>query len=505
MANPISPPTHCVALGDLERRNTGIENPLLDLPAEILNAITGYVATGATPQAAAINAIWWGRVSVLAHLATHESPAASAINHAKHLKALDEALVIMWRHIEPGLTTAEEIRCWIANPDNMHILNSISTIGLEKHELKAIPLEINTFPVLSSLHLDYNQITQINPNTFAGCPNLHTLHLHNNKIAAIAPQAFAGCRALCILRLHHNQIAQINPNTFAGCPNLRDLYLDNNKIAAIAPQTFAGCPHLRTLHLNNNKIAAIAPQAFAGCPHLQCLYLDNNKIAEIAPQTFAGYRALYMLRLNYNQIVQIDRQAFAGCGALEHLWLHHNQIAQIHPEVFASCLTWTCLYLGNNPLLCNLDVNDNNTNFYIRFDAFSSYVCRSELAAFYQALSEGKLSTSEVVACLRQLEERDLIYEMVYWEAKAAAEKEGRAFEDSGDLQWGEHHVCDNMPIFYRALKRAVQEKFDRLSADQKNAVYDRIDVIAREDGDEDSPRTSVWNALRFIDAMAGV
>jgi len=164
-------------------------------------------------------------------------------------------------------------------------------------------------------------------------------------------------------------------------------------------------------------------------------------------------------------------------------------------------------------LLCTL--NSRDMNHLSIFHEFSRYVCRSPWAAFYKALSEGSAAMSDAAELVKGLEDRNLIYEMVYWEARDTAEQEGRAFDTGGDLQWGENHVCDDKAIFCRALKRAVQEKFNRLSAEQKCAVHGAIYRIAREEAflPLDSPEWNDpdWgknnredNVLMFIDAMQG-
>jgi len=530
-----------------------VENPLLSLPPDLLNAITEYVATGKTPQAAAANAIQWGLASISSHLMTHESHVAGIIAHAKRIalaKHLDQALIILWHRsiarqlrgeaaFPAEMSTAAEIRGWMADPNNAGLLDTISGVSLVNCGLKVIPPEINALRNLQKLRLENNQITQIGPRAFAGCRALAVLHLEHNRIAQIDPQAFAGCRALQALSLQNNQITQISAQTFISCRALEELYLWNNQIAQVSPQAFAGCPALRILHIWNNKLSKISSHtfadcpalrtlqlegnqitqvdrlAFAGCLSLQYLYLSNNQITEVSSETFASCRTLLDLHLKKNKIARIDPGAFVGClslrelqldhnqitqigphifagnTALQYLHLEHNKIAQIDPGAFAGCVSLQQLYLQNNLLLCTPGFNKRNCLH--EFNTFSEYVCRSQLAVFYKALSEGRLSALEIVEHLKHLEDRNLIYEMVYWEAKATAKKEKRAFSTDGDLQWGEHHVCDDMPIFYRALKRAVQEKFDRLSAEQKQ----------RDPDLSQNPREE--NVLRFIDAMTGV
>jgi len=133
------------------------------------------------------------------------------------------------------------------------------------------------------------------------------------------------------------------------------------------------------------------------------------------------------------------------------------------------------------------------------FKSVAIYICRSQLADFYQAVYGDELSSPEIVERVKQLKDRDLIYEMVWLESKEAAEREGRVLSDDGDPQWGENHVCDDRAIFCRALQRAVAEKFDKLSAEQKVVVQERVDGITRKFGEV---RHRGENTLRLIDAM---
>jgi len=514
MTNPVGNPHNFTTQTPTQQLDGGAQRPLLfSLPPELLVAITERVATAATPQQAAKNAITWGRVSVLPHQITHEPCIASVISHGKRQKDLDEALMILWDAIPwddlpagngiPGSfgraqagvpRIASAIREWLADPNNTPVLDALRFLDCERRRLKVIPPEICAFRNLQTLHLAGNQITQIDPEAFADCPALETLNLHNNQITQLAPQTFAGCSRLHTLLLSNNQITQIASRAFTGCLRLQQLHLENNQITQIAPETFAGCPALRQMHLENNRIMQIGPQAFEGCFSLNTLYLRNNQITQIYPEAFTGCPALNSLYFEENQITQIASQAFADCPALGYLGLSDNDAL----------------------LLC-VSVYDDRVNFFEKFNAFSRYTCRSAFAAFYKALSEGSLTRPEIVEHLKQLQERNLIYERVYWEAVAAAEKERRVFSTDGDHQWGENHVCDDMPTFCRALKSTVCEKYNRLSPEQKRVVHCGIYAIARADAGL-GPDARAWDdpndwgerhreksVLRFIDAMAEV
>jgi len=137
------------------------------------------------------------------------------------------------------------------------------------------------------------------------------------------------------------------------------------------------------------------------------------------------------------------------------------------------------------------------------------------VATFYQALSKGPLSKEVTVKYLKQFQAYSLICEMVHEETVAAATAEaGRALETDR-----EDHICDDRPIFYRAVKRAVREKYQRLSEDQRRAVHEIIGKIEQErvssclgpsaatsiDPIEYGKQSREFNVLVFIDAMAAV
>jgi len=660
---PKSPSTaHPFTTQDLTQDTTnGVANPFLSLPTEMLLKIFQHVIAGCTPKEAAVHAIALGRVSCLLHTLTHDSSIESVINRAKHAQELDDALIILWtRCIAPTLAdevaglTAEEIRAWMKDPANMQHLGKFLEIDLSNCKLKVIPPEICRLFCLARLHLNNNQITEINPSTFAGCTNLTVLQLNNNQITEInpstfagclslrelhlrnnlitkinpltfadcpdlrglrlnnnqivqiapnafagckalrelelsnnqivqiAPDAFAGCTALQWLCLNNNQIVQIDPSTFAGCLSLLELYLNNNQIVQIDPSTFAGCLSLEKLYLNNNQIVQIASDAFAGCKNLQQLDLDNNLITQIAPSTFAGCLSLLVLHLNHNQITLIDPSTFAGCLSLQVLHLHNNQITLIAPSTFAGCLSLQVLHLHNNQItliapstfagctalitlrlghnlitlidpstfadckdLAELDLEHNQIvqippgtfarcpqllklhlasssllcvlaldeqNIQQTLKAFSRYTCKSPWAKLYKEISEGRLLKEAIVSELQRLKERNLIYEMVYREAKETAELKGEVFSDGGEHQWGEHHVCDDMPIFSRALKRAIRAKYGALSPAQKTSVHRKIyemDKQTRGDLVDRGNDPIKWakehredHVLRFLDVM---
>ncbi len=162
--------------------------------------------------------------------------------------------------------------------------------------------KIPNIETVQKLYLDHNQLTTIQPNTFAGLTNLTHLSISRNQLTTIQPNAFAGLNNLQWLFLNNNQLNTIQTNAFAGLTNLRNLLLYNNQLSTILPNTFAGLPNLQMLSLNINQLSTILPNTFAGLTNLRVLDLNNNQLKTIQPGAFTGLTNLETLSLSKNPL-----------------------------------------------------------------------------------------------------------------------------------------------------------------------------------------------------------
>jgi Leucine-rich repeat (LRR) protein len=333
----------------------------------------------------------------------------------------DEALKLIWSDPisgiaaklgvhAPQLKTASQIREWMADPKNMQVLSRITTLTFIDCELKVIPLEILSLP------------------------NLIRLCLINCEIKVI-PKEIATSQ-LTELNLNDNQIKMI-PEELAKS-QLTELYLSYNQIKMI-PEELAKS-QLTELYLSYNQIKMI-PEELAKS-QLKTLYLCYNQIKMI-PKELAKSQ-LTELNLSYNQIKVIP-----------------EELAKSQLKLF---------FLHNNPLLfISYDRLCSSDDIFIKNANFNSYNCLSDFSKLLKTCSSEILDIEAIKAAFARLKYSDqcLIFEMVYLEAC----RNGVGIA-SWDLQWGEHHVFDDMDRFCMALRRAVVIKFNRLSSEQKNRVY---------------------------------
>jgi Leucine-rich repeat (LRR) protein len=436
----------------------------------------------------------------------------------------DRALQNIWNsHLKklfvfngPVPTSPNQIKAWLKNPANAMQLNGVQGLDLSGLRLKAIPPELSTLTGLQWLSVADNQISSI-PNSLANLTQLQVLNLADNQIYSI-PDFFAGFSQLQGLYLENNQISNI-PDSLGDLPQLQKLSLENNQISRI-PDSLSKLPQLQNLNLANNQINSI-PDSLGNLPLLQSLNLDNNRINSI-PNSLAYLSQLQELFLQNNQISNIS-DSFSKLSQLRWLYLRHNQISNI-PDSFGNLSQLEVLSLENNqmstipdslikllPQLQSFALNGNPLLFIddknpvssdtlkivTRYSEFKEYKCLSSFSNLCQLIvlkNDNHEAIKEAFGNLKK-NDQNLIFEMVY-KVSGVHSKE--------DPIWGEHHVFDDMNIFYHAVKKAIAAKFDRLSLKEKNAVYGEIYQLAQPKTED--PKWGLHHAfdniLRLVDAM---
>jgi len=168
---------------------------------------------------------------------------------------------------------------------------------------------------LTELHLNENQITDINP--LSGLTNLTELSLGKNQITDIT--GLSALTNLTSLGLGDNQITDIT--SLSGLTNLTKLSLEYNQITDIT--SLSALTNLTELNLDSNQITDIT--SLSALTNLTELYLNNNKITDIT--SLSALTNLAELSLEYNKITDIT--GLSGLTTLTELSLKYNQITDI--------------------------------------------------------------------------------------------------------------------------------------------------------------------------------
>lgn len=134
--------------------------------------------------------------------------------------------------------------------------------------------------------LDNNQISKLHPNLFAELKNLSSVHLKYNLLTEIDEKLFKHNENIYKLTLRGNKIKKIHSNAFKSLKKLQNLTLTENCIEVIPEELFVNCCDLTTLCIDHNEIHTIHPDTFKNLARIRQLLLRNNQIEYFSKEIF---------------------------------------------------------------------------------------------------------------------------------------------------------------------------------------------------------------------------
>ena len=103
------------------------------------------------------------------------------------------------------------------------------------------------------LDLSHNNISTIEPNTFAGNERLQTLSLANNHLISLHPYQFPKLMHLKSINFAFNFISHVDRTTFFNLgKSVESVSLNNNMLKTLKEEVFLHLPNLKSLHLHIN-------------------------------------------------------------------------------------------------------------------------------------------------------------------------------------------------------------------------------------------------------------
>lgn len=185
-------------------------------------------------------------------------------------------------------------------------------------------------------------------------PKLEKLSIMSN-LRTISSYDLQNAQGLTKLNLAYNQIAEIEPNTFNELYRLEILFLTGNKLTVLREGTFTGPSSLKTLRIDENPIFMIEDDAL-NLPNLESLNLANSKnLTTLSDNVFCKLRNLTELGLYYSKLTHVGRSLLCMPN-LHGLFINNNNIQDIDLFDFAKLTKLATLYLSVN----NISLNSGN-------------------------------------------------------------------------------------------------------------------------------------------------
>lgn len=205
-------------------------------------------------------------------------------------------------------------------------LYNLHTLILSDNKIATI--ESSTFNglyVLSLLSLDNNLIESIHPHALKNSSSLQDLHLNGNKLFEV-PAVLSDVPMLKTLDLGENHISNIANTSFIQMQHIYGLRLTENNIGNISKGIFDKMTSLKILNLSRNKIGKVESGAFDENVNLQAIRLDGNYLTDING-LFTKLPNLIWLNISDNQLEWFD-YALIPTG-LQWLDIHANKIREL--------------------------------------------------------------------------------------------------------------------------------------------------------------------------------
>ncbi|KAM4677322.1 leucine-rich repeat transmembrane neuronal protein 2 [Discoglossus pictus] len=242
-----------------------------------------------------------------------------------------------------------------------HLIPTIdkSSLGLSLRHNFITELQKHQFVNYSQLtwiHLDYNQIANIQEESFQGLYKLNELILRSNKISHLPNTTFNQLVNLDILDLSFNQLTSLSPELFYGLRKLQSMHLRSNSLRTIPVRVFWDCRSLEFLDISWNRLRSLSRNGFAGLIKLRELHLENNHLTKINFAHFLRLISLQTLFIQQNKINSLTCGMNWTWDTLQKLDLSGNEIKTIDVTVFETLPSLKILLLNSNKLVL-LDVS----------------------------------------------------------------------------------------------------------------------------------------------------
>ncbi|KAL6255824.1 hypothetical protein P5V15_013067 [Pogonomyrmex californicus] len=177
--------------------------------------------------------------------------------------------LIMLTHMDLSYNNLSEL------PIGMGYLVRLETLNLCHNMIKELPPDITSMRSLKTLDASFNQLETLPP--LNELRKVERIMFQSNNLQEFPD--ISGCSALTVLHLDNNNIPEIDPQRLEAIRHLKKLTLQSNKIEVI-PEEIIKLIKLEVFDLSYNNISLI-PHCIGILPNLKQFTIKGNNIKNI--------------------------------------------------------------------------------------------------------------------------------------------------------------------------------------------------------------------------------
>lgn len=225
----------------------------------------------------------------------------------------------------------------------------VTQIAMRDNNLQGeIPPEIQYFPYLRRLRLDYNELEgevppeigaltelrrmDIDGNNFTGpippelgnLVNLDTLWMGGNQMSGPIPPELGNLASLLELHLYEARFDGTIPEEFGKLTELRVLRITDTDLEGGLPESLAALGKLRAIRLYENELTDPLPSWLGQLDSLRSLFVSDNMIEGPLPADLGQIDSLRFLLANNNRLSGPLPPDLGDASELYRIWVQGN-------------------------------------------------------------------------------------------------------------------------------------------------------------------------------------
>ena len=163
-----------------------------------------------------------------------------------------------------------------------------------------IPPDIGNLVKLEELWVGGNDMSGPIPPELGNLASLEILHLYEARFSGSIPEEFGALTALRVLRIEATWIDGPIPAALGALEKLRTLSLPANRLSGSLPGELGNIDSLRVLELTKNRLTGQLPPDLVQLDSLQWISLANNMLSGPVPGRYGEIDGLASLHLQIN-------------------------------------------------------------------------------------------------------------------------------------------------------------------------------------------------------------